>query len=100
MEKTAARDIQLFPIQAPARAVDSLESPIWIGADLHGLFAHPEFPEEYAYILAKAMIENIEAFGKYHALGGLMSRAGLVKGFSPEHIHPGALRAYKEAGIL
>ena len=80
--------------------MDGLEAPIWIGADLHGLFAHPDFPEEYAYILAKAMIENIEAFGKYHALGGLMSRAGLVKGFSAENIHPGALRAYQEAGIL
>lgn len=100
VEKTAAKDIRLFPIQVPAKAVDGLEAPLWIGADLHGLFAHPDFPEEYAYILAKAMIENIEAFGKYHALGGLMSRAGLVKGFSPENIHPGALRAYQEAGIL
>ena len=100
VEKTASKDIRLFPIQVPAKAVNGLEAPLWIGADLHGLFAHPDFSEEYAYILAKAMIENIEAFGKYHALGGLMSRAGLVKGFSPENIHPGALRAYKEAGIL
>lgn len=100
VENTAAKDITLFPFEVPAGAVEGLKTPLWIGADLHGVFAHPEFPEEYAYILTKAMIENIDAFAQYHALGGLMSRAGLVKGFSPEDIHPGALRAYKEAGIL
>lgn len=100
VEKTGAKDIALFPIQLPAGTVEGQTEPIWIGADLHGLFAHPDLPDEDAYILAKAMIENVGEFGKYHALGSLMSREGLVKGFTPDKIHPGALRAYKEAGIL
>lgn len=100
VKKTAAKDIQLIPFSVPANSVEGQTSPIFIGADTHGLFAHPDFPEEYAYILAKAMIENIDAFAQYHALGALMSREGLIKGWSPEQIHPGALRAYKEAGLL
>ena len=100
VKKTAARDIPLIPFSVPAHSVEGQTAPIFIGADTHGLFAHPDFPEEYAYILAKAMIENIDAFAQYHALGALMSREGLIKGWSPEQIHPGALRAYKEAGLL
>lgn len=100
VKNTAAKDIQLIPFSVPANSVEGQTAPIFIGADTHGLFAHPDFPEEYAYILAKAMIENIDAFAQYHALGALMSREGLIKGWSPEQIHPGALRAYKEAGLL
>ena len=100
VKKTAAKDIPLIPFSVPAHSVEGQTAPIFIGADTHGLFAHPDFPEEYAYILAKAMIENIDAFAQYHALGALMSREGLIKGWSPEQIHPGALRAYKEAGLL
>lgn len=100
VKNTAAKDIQLIPFKVPANSVEGQTAPIFIGADTHGLFAHPDFPEEYAYILAKAMIENIDAFAQYHALGALMSREGLIKGWSPEQIHPGALRAYKEAGLL
>lgn len=100
ISRTSSKDIQLIPFTVPANSVEGQTQPIFIGADTHGLFAHPDFPDEYAYILAKAMIENIDAFAKYHALGGLMSREGLVKGWSPEQIHPGALKAYKEAGLL
>lgn len=100
VENTSAKDITLIPYQVPAGSVENQTQPLWTGADMHGLYAHPDFPEELAYVLAKAMIDNVEAFAQYHAMGALMSREGLVKGCPVEDIHPGALRAYKEAGIL
>jgi TRAP-type uncharacterized transport system substrate-binding protein len=45
------------------------------------------------------IIENVGMFKEYHALGKLMSRESLAYGVDPSKIHPGALRAYKEAGL-
>ena len=100
VRKTVATDIALEPFLLPANSVAGQTAPLWAGADIQAFCVHPDFPEETAYILTKAMIDNIDAFAQYHAMGGLMSRAGLVKGYTKEEFHPGALRAYKEAGIL
>lgn len=99
VERTASKDIVLSPYEVVPGSVEGLSVPLWAGADMQGFFAHPEFPDELAYIIAKAMIEHVGDFAQYHALGTLMSREGLVKGWKDEDIHPGALRAYKEAGI-
>ncbi len=99
VEKTAAKDIVLTPYQVPAGSVDNQKNSLWAGADMQGFFAHAEFPEESAYLFTKAMIEHVRDFAQYHAMGALLSREGLVKGWKKEQIHPGALRAYKEAGI-
>lgn len=100
VEQTGAKDIVLMPFQVVPNSVEGQSNPLWAGADMQGFFAHPEFPEELAYIVAKAMIAHVEDFAQYHAMGALMSREGLVKGWKEEDIHPGALRAYKEASIL
>lgn len=46
------------------------------------------------------IIDNIKMFGDYHATGKLMSTVGLIYGWETNDIHPGALRAYREAGIV
>ncbi len=100
VRKTSEKDIHLIPFRIPAESVPGQSNALWTGADTHGLFAHADFPEEHAYILARAMIENCRLFADYHALGSLMSPEGLIKGWSPREIHPGALRAYREAGLI
>lgn len=62
--------------------------------------AYPEFDEALAYQVAKLIIDNVNKFQDYHALGKLMSKQSLVYGWDAKNIHPGALRAYKEAGII
>ncbi len=46
------------------------------------------------------IIKNVNGFKEYHALGKLMSKKSLVYGWESKDIHPGALKAYKEAGII
>ena len=58
------------------------------------------FPDEYAYEIIKMVIANIDKFAEFHALGKLMSPGALAFGWPQEQIHPGALKAYKEAGII
>jgi hypothetical protein len=100
VDNTAVKDITLLPFELPANTVEGQAGPLWAGAEIQAFCVHPDFPEEYAYILTKAMIDNVEAFAQYHAMGSLMSREALVKGWKVEDFHPGALRAYKEAGLL
>ncbi|WP_373084479.1 TAXI family TRAP transporter solute-binding subunit [Sneathiella sp.] len=100
IEKTIATGVGLGQITIPKDAVAGLNS------DMSGFFdpiawgAYPEMPEETAYQITKMIIDNVGLFQEYHALGKLMSSKSLIYGVDPKKIHPGALRAYKEAGLL
>lgn len=98
--KTVQNDVFLTPYQLPAGSVAGMDKPIWVFTDPSSFVAHKDFPEELAYQVAKAMIQNVNEFAEFHALGKLVTAKGLIFGWTPERIHPGALRAYREAGIL
>jgi len=57
------------------------------------------FPEDIAYELVKWTIANVNKFGDYQALGKLMTKESLCTGVPRNLLHPGALRAYEEAGL-
>jgi TRAP transporter TAXI family solute receptor len=100
VEKTAPKGFAIAPYNVSAGSVDGKNPEIETFIDSAAWTAYPEFPEEVAYETTKLIIANLAAFGETHALGKLMSREGLVLGWKHEQFHPGALRAYKEAGIL
>lgn len=73
-----------------------------VGADLGTvLIANASLPEDKAYLITKALVENAEVMGNAHAAW---------KAFKPEdawkpenvgiELHPGAIRYYKERGWL
>ena len=88
------------PISIPAKAIDGLDKQIDSFCDPIAWVAYPELSEDTAYKVTKLIIENVDQFIKYHALGELMTPKSLVYGWAEDMIHPGALKAYKEAGIL
>lgn len=100
VEKTAPKGFEIVPYTVPAGTVDGKNADIETFIDSGAWTVYPEFPEEVAYEVTKLIIANLAVFGETHAIGKLMSRKGLVYGWKPEHFHPGALKAYKEAGIL
>ena len=55
--------------------------------------------EEIVYQLVKAVFENIDAFRKLHPAFGNLKKADMLKGNSAP-LHKGAVRYYKEAGLL
>lgn len=98
--KKAASVVSMENVTIPAGLLPGQDKPLQGFADTVAWMAAPEFPDDVAYKLTKMIIENIKSFGDYHATGKLMSPEGLVFGWKVEDIHPGALRAYKEAGII
>lgn len=100
VKKTIARGMNMVPVTIPANTIPGVTTPMEIFADTTGWMVAPEFPEELAYETTKLIINNLKTFGEVHALGKLMSTAAMAYGADPEAIHPGALRAYREAGII
>lgn len=71
----------------------TLGTPNFWGASL-------EMPEDVAYRFVAAIIKHVEEFGTYHSAGKLITKEALCHGFTPDQLHPGAYRAYKEAGLM
>lgn len=98
--KTIANGVSIQPLTIPAKAVAGLEQPMDSFADAVAWVVYPGFDENLSYEITKMIIANVQKFRDYHALGKLMSARSLVYGWDPKDIDPGALRAYREAGIL
>ena len=100
VKKTIAGGIKVVPMTLPPNTIAGQKESLEVFADPIAWVAYPEFPEDIAYEITKLIISRVSAFKDYHALGKLMSPQGLPFGWDREAIHPGSLKAYKEAGIL
>lgn len=63
--------------------------------------AHKSFPEELAYEFTKLWVEMAAVVAKYNSLGRIWTPevlAGPARR-TPEQMHPGAMRAFKELGL-
>lgn len=59
-----------------------------------------EMPEKVVYEITKIMAENSGKFKDYHPLGKTITPENMAKLGSEKNVHPGALRYYKEKGIM
>ena len=100
VKKTVARGMKMVPVTIPLNTLPGVTSPMNIFADTAAWMVAPEFPEDLAYEVTKLVLNNIKAFADVHALGTLMSPEALVYGAEASDFHPGALRAYREAGLI
>ena len=100
VRKVIDKGIPIAPVTLPAKAIPGLKHPLPVFCDPIAWCVYPEFPEDIAYEITKLIINYVTKFKDYHALGKLMTTQSLPFGWDPERIHPGALKAYKEAGVL
>lgn len=66
------------------------------------LTAHKDMPEETAYEFVKLWVEMGPTVAEYNAVGGIWDSESIahMANTQPERIHPGAMRAYKELGLI
>ncbi|OQX05624.1 MAG: C4-dicarboxylate ABC transporter substrate-binding protein [Desulfobacteraceae bacterium IS3] len=55
--------------------------------------------EDVVYAITKEVFENLDEFKKLHPAYESLTKAGMLEGMSAE-IHPGAMKYYKEAGLI
>ncbi|WP_419903131.1 TAXI family TRAP transporter solute-binding subunit [Kiloniella sp.] len=100
VQKVIDNGISIKTLTVPAGAVAGMDKPTEVFFDAIAWVAYPEMDEQSAYEVTKLIIDQVEGFKEYHALGKLMSKGSLAHGWKAEDIHPGALRAYQEAGLI
>ncbi|MSU89094.1 TAXI family TRAP transporter solute-binding subunit [Rhodobacteraceae bacterium 2CG4] len=59
-----------------------------------------DVPEEVAYVVAKAVMENLDDFRNLHPAFANLKAEEMVQDGLSAPLHPGAERAYKELGLL
>ncbi|NPA28435.1 MAG: TAXI family TRAP transporter solute-binding subunit [Epsilonproteobacteria bacterium] len=64
------------------------------------LVTSKQMPEKTVYLLTKAILDNFDKFKKLHPAYKNLTKEDLLKGFDHNILHPGAAKAFKEAGIL
>ncbi len=100
VKKTEGAGYRITPYTIQPGGVDGLDKPLETFIDTSSWTVDATFPEDVAYEVTKLIINNVAKFGEYHAVGKLISQKGLVYGWKTDDIHPGALKAYREAGII
>lgn len=66
------------------------------------LSVHKSFPEDVAYEFVKLWVKMGPIVAKYNATGGIWDAESIANmaRMNPDRIHPGAMRAYKELGLV
>ncbi|OEF22985.1 TAXI family TRAP transporter solute-binding subunit [Vibrio rumoiensis] len=59
-----------------------------------------ELSEEIAYNITKAVFDNFDTFKRLHPAFALLKKENMVKDGISVPLHPGAIRYYKEVGLL
>lgn len=98
--KTIAQGVSIQALTVPAGALAGMDAPLPSFVDAIAWVAYPELDQTLAYEVTKMIISNVQKFSNYHALGKLMNSKSLLYGWDPKNIAPGALKAYREAGLI
>ncbi|HSO18497.1 MAG TPA: TAXI family TRAP transporter solute-binding subunit, partial [Desulfosarcina sp.] len=79
------------------RGTDSDTKTFGVGATF---VSSAKVPEEIIYNVVKAIFENFDEFKKLHPAFGVLKREEMVKDGLSAPLHAGALKYYKEVGLI
>lgn len=83
----------------PGGMLPGRDEPVETYGDPTNAYVHEDFPEDVAYELTAFLIENWERLSDYHAGWATANPSTWIAGHTTATLHPGAVRAYREAGI-
>lgn len=94
----------IYSVELPPNTLPNQPEPFNIYADIGTRTVHKDFPEELAYELTKAFIEIGPKAGAMSTIGQLWTPEVMISPFAfdwkhKDKIHPGAKRAFQEAGM-
>jgi TRAP transporter TAXI family solute receptor len=87
-------------ITLPPNKIKYQDKPLVVNVGINYYAATEDLPDESAYNFVKMMLDNVGRLKAYHALGKLTTKESMAFGMNKENLHPGAYKAFKEAGVL
>jgi len=88
------------PYEIPAGTYDGQDEPAQTVSQWAVLYVKKDLPEDLVYDLTKVMYEKTEDIAAAHARGEQISIENAIKGIEPVPFHPGAVKYYKEKGLM
>jgi len=88
-----------FPLEVPANAYPGVTRPVAVVGVANALVVNRSMPDQLAYDVTRILFEKQAALAAIHPEARHLTLATAVKG-SPAEFHPGAVRYYRERGIL
>lgn len=83
----------------PKGSFKDQENDLLVGAVRVFSAVHSEFPDQYGYEIVKTVIKFRKQLKEGHPFWKTTTFKTMVHGLSEDNVHPGALRAFKEAGL-
>jgi TRAP transporter TAXI family solute receptor len=83
----------------PANTYTGQKSDVQTAAVINYLVTSSDVSDDVAYQMTKQIFENLPELANAHVAGKMIKLENAAKG-SPAPLHPGAIRYYKEKGIL
>ena len=93
---TQSRDITL-QINALEPSNDGDTATFGVGATF---VTSANVPEDVAYVVAKAVLSNLDDFRGLHPAFANLKASEMIKDGLSAPLHPGAAKAYKELGLM
>jgi TRAP-type uncharacterized transport system substrate-binding protein len=90
----------IVPGVMPAKTMDRQPEPVAYWANVCFDAVDATFPEKYAYELTKAVLNHLDKLKEYGGLSELRATKEFMVYRIEDILHPGAKRAYREAGVI
>ncbi|GLT15186.1 TAXI family TRAP transporter solute-binding subunit [Vibrio algivorus] len=84
----------------PANLYPNNEKDIKTFGTLSVVFTDKRMSDELAYNITKSVFENLDTFKRLHPAFAMLKKENMIKDGISAPLHPGAIRYYKEVGLL
>jgi TRAP transporter TAXI family solute receptor len=88
------------PMKITRNHYGSLQSDVTVVAIPATLQCRADLPDDFVYDFLTALFGNLDVISAAHIRGGDLSIATALDGMEKIELHPGAIKFYKEKGLL
>ncbi len=88
------------PVNIPKGAYSSTTAPVTTFGGYATIVSSAKVPEAVVYEVVRAVFENLDDFKALHPAYSILTPEGMIKNGISAPLHPGAVKYYKEKGLM
>ena len=88
------------PVDIPKGAYTSTTEPVTTFGGYATIVTSAKVPDDVVYEVVRAVFENLDDFKALHPAYSILTPEGMIKNGISAPLHPGAVKYYKEKGLM
>lgn len=100
LQKLLENDPTFSPYEIPGGTYKGQDETAYTVSQWAVLYVKEDIPEDVIYEMTKVMYEKTEDIARGHDRGNQITIDNAIKGIEPVEFHPGAVKYYKEKGLM